>query len=55
LPLVGTLIALAFMKFYPLDKEAMEKVQIKIAEMKQVGSDDDAGQMPEAMPEVALH
>ena len=40
LPLVGTLIALTFMKFYPLDKETMESVQIKIAAMKQGDSNE---------------
>ena len=40
LPLVGTLIALTFMKFYPLDKETMESIQIKIAAMKQGDSNE---------------
>ena len=42
LPLVGTLVALAFMKFYPLNKEAMEEVQAKISAMKQVDTVEEA-------------
>ncbi|MFY9903083.1 MAG: MFS transporter [Trichococcus sp.] len=50
LPLVGTLIALAFMKFYPLNKETMEGIQIKIAEMKQGDPSDGDAEMPQAIP-----
>ncbi|SFE07950.1 MFS transporter [Trichococcus pasteurii] len=50
LPLVGTLIALAFMKFYPLNKETMEGIQIKIAEMKQGNPSDGDAEMPQAIP-----
>lgn len=50
--LVGTLIALMFMKFYPLDKETMESVQIKIAAMKQAdpSDHDNEAEMPQAIP-----
>jgi Na+/melibiose symporter-like transporter len=50
LPLVGTLIALTFMKFYPLDKETMESVQIKIAAMKQSDPSDGDAELPQAIP-----
>jgi glycoside/pentoside/hexuronide:cation symporter, GPH family len=51
LPLAGTLIALGFMKFYPLNKEAMEGIQAKISTMKNVGpSDDEEDEMPHAIP-----
>jgi Na+/melibiose symporter-like transporter len=50
LPLAGTLIALAFMKFYPLNKETMESIQIKIAEMKQGDPSDGDAEMPQAIP-----
>ncbi|CZQ93599.1 mfs/sugar transport protein [Trichococcus palustris] len=51
LPLAGTMIALGFMKFYPLNKEAMEGIQAKISTMKNVGpSDDEEDEMPHAIP-----
>ena len=50
LPLVGTPIALTFMKFYPLDKETMESVQIKIAAMKQSDPSDGDAELPQAIP-----
>ena len=38
------------MKFYPLDKETMESVQIKIAAMKQSDPSDGDAELPQAIP-----
>lgn len=57
IPLLGSLAALGFMKFYALDKEKMVEVQLKIAEMKEKGfidGDDDPAETVEGNPQEAV-
>lgn len=52
IPLIGTIAALAFMKFYKLDSETMVEVQEKIALLKEQGtpSNDDFDAPVSAVP-----